>query len=354
MLRPSVCALLALGVPTWAGQGSADAPGLRVDPGPLAAALGAVAEVVEPPALAIAPWPRAPDGAAFAPEEWRAADWQRLGALYKAASAEPAAAAIRAELALAALASGRTEDAWRHGAKLPPSGLAAILPHFLPGAAAAAGPGGVARALPEGVVLRPALPPPTGQGGSPERARVELVGFEIADATVAVVVTVEGDGVELEFRHLGGPPVSFSAVVPCPPRLVMTVEYADWERQEGVGLARPLRLEPGSAPLRLWGRFERRRPAWPGHLPHPLPAQLAAYGLAFHLPEGSDWEAGHGLAGLAQLIGRTTGLPVSQAGPREDGATWPIGIHLVGEVARAEKVADLLGQLERFLLGDER
>ncbi len=325
------------------------------------------AAATHPSALQVAPFPEraAP---AWRPASWSAADWERYGdALLAAADAgsadadftrhdsvgKTAAAPLerppaRAELALAALASDRHADAWAHAAMLAPADLAALLPAFLPGA-----PGG-ARELPSGVVLRPALPPPSGARTHPDRGRAQVQGFTVGGATVDLAITVEGDGVELEFVHRAGPAVEFSAVIPCPPRLAMTVEYVAWELAPGIGEPRAIQLVPGAEPVRLWGRFERAPPRWPGRQPDPLPAQVEHWGFEIVLCDGASHGDSSGLAALAPLITRTSGAharaTTTQLGaPANDGA--PVRIDLCNDAGLHTKVSALLTLLERHTLG---
>jgi len=173
----------------------------------------------------------------------------------------------RARLAHLARLQDRDADAWRHVARIRDGSLArAVLPLLLPGVPAEH----LGReALPEGVLLRPALPPPAdgSQGtlrslvGRP--ARVERIRIE--DTLVSLQVVVEADGVQVDLNHLAGPPVELRVQVPVPPGVRLKILYVNWERVDDPTAPVPLRLDDSEEGRQgvVWGRFLPREPRWP-------------------------------------------------------------------------------------------
>lgn len=351
----SALAAMALSAAPFAAQAPTAEPlEYRFGPGPLAPVLeaalafeggvGWAATHVESPPL------RDWDPLAWSASAWAGVGW--AAATLRDAS-DPGWLAIDHAIRFA-LSSDRDDDAWRHAARHDPGMLAARLAWFLPGVDERLYTGEPLR-LPAGVTLRPALPPPTGLGGVPERRAMELVGFRVGEAKVAMKVSVEGDGIELEFRHLEGPRVEFNAVIPCPPRLAMTVEYANWEEQEGFGLPRKVVLEPGAAPYRLWGRYVPAPPAWPGHAPLELTKQMDLAGFELLVPADTP-EGDDGLPGFAKLVEEVTGRPcpvVRGDPPIERVGPAPVVIDLRSPERRAQKVSALLSLVERHVLGPD-
>ncbi|MHC4375932.1 MAG: hypothetical protein ACYS26_04975 [Planctomycetota bacterium] len=318
--------------------------------GPLLAALLALPVDAEPAACGAPLWPGAEDDPAWdAAEGDLARPWAAWVSAVEGYAAEPRGSAAL-DLAEIALAQGRDEWAWRcfaSGAADQPAQAAALLPRFWPGWNAPAGrtldaPGGGLLALPAGVTLTPALPPPVTD--DPEvllapRA-MDLSGLRIGDTVVNLRLHVRGDGVDFRVEHVSGPGVEFQVVLPYPPGFKAHLEYADWDRQERVGGPLPVRVIPGEEAYRLWGRFRRdgQRPEW--RLPNPLPEQVRQGGLSLALDPRAPGHAR--LAGLAPALERLLELPVAV----DDGAPrngWtPIRVDLLPGPRREAMLRTLL------------
>ncbi|MCA8979845.1 MAG: hypothetical protein KDC14_07450, partial [Planctomycetes bacterium] len=150
------CLLLALALLL-----TVETPPLRLPESPAARSFAGVGAETQPHSLEdlleSAPWlvEHAPASDAV----WSSwAGW--LGAAAHADRVDPAR---RAGLCRVACLQARWEDAWRHFERLGghPDWQAAVAPWLMPGAPLeiAAGPGGRAIAIPDGLLLRPALPP---------------------------------------------------------------------------------------------------------------------------------------------------------------------------------------------------
>lgn len=356
LLPAALCATLA-----WAGDAAAqDSLPLDVAPvrhglfgwpeGPLLDALLALPSDADPAPARAPLWPSTvADPAWTAGPGELARPWAAwVGAVEGYASDPTGSAAL--DLAEIALAQGRDEWAWRcfaRGAAGQPAQAAALLPRFWPGWSPPAGeavdaPGGGLLALPPGVTLTPALPPPVTD--DPEvllapRA-MDLDGLRIGEAVVNLRLHVRGDGVDFRVEHVSGPAVEFQVVLPYPPGFKAHLEYADWDRQERVGGPLPVRAIPGEEPYRLWGRFRRdgQRPEW--RLPQPLPEQVRQGGLSLALDPRAPGHAR--LAGLAPALERLLELPVAV----DDGAPrngWtPIRVDLLPGPRREAMLRALL------------
>jgi hypothetical protein len=215
---------------------------------------------------------------ALAQDAWTSpATWRRFTELLQSESAARAPdAARRAELALLALEQHRWEDAWSRFSECSdsPAVLAALLPHFLPGAAVA--PGGT---LADGAVLFPALPPLAAGGpevprGYVQRRSMRIEGLAVGGARLALRVSVEGEGVEIDVEHLSGDVAKLRVAIPEDPDFAFADEYVDWIRQEKPGVPHEVTLRPGEEAHTLYARFEPRKSEWPTLLPDRVPAQI--------------------------------------------------------------------------------
>lgn len=296
-------------------------------------------------------WPQDSEDPLWTPPEpdALAAPWAAWVNAVEGSCADPEGKAAL-DMAQVALEQGRDERAWRtlaRAAATHPAEAAALLPRFWPGWAPEAGsaldaPGGGLRALPAGATLRPALPPPIDD--DPEillapRA-MDFFGLQIGETLVDLRLHVRGDGVDFRVEHISGPAVEFQVVLPYPPGFRAHLEYADWERADTVGAPLPVRLQPGSEPYRLWGRFRRdtERPEW--RLPDPLPEQVLQAGLSLALdPQDPGYPR---LVGLAPALEQMLGLEVrADDGSPRHGWT-PIRIDLLPGPRREAMLQTLL------------
>lgn len=270
-------------------------PPLRLPESPAARSFAGVGAETEPRALddfvEAAPWlrEREPDPDLV----WASwAEW-----LAGAARAERVDPARRAGLCRVACLQSRWEDAWRHFERLGghPDWQAAVAPWLLPGVPLeiSAGPGGRATAIPDGLLLRPALPPASGAGtasrGAPRIA--ELEGLRIGEAVCDLTLEYEPGGVTLEVFHRSGGSGTLLVDLPLPPDAEVFVDYVDWERQEVKGAPLQLLIEPREEEYTIYRRFQFVRREFPA-TPQPgrLPASLGAHGLDFLVAEAADLE----------------------------------------------------------------
>ena len=279
--------------------------------------------------------------------------------------APDASARAHALLAELALAHGRWDDVWVHAAKLAdaPALLAALGPHVAPGApwSATGGAGGLPGPLPDGILLRPGLPPPNPERplGWPDTRTVVVEGLKIGDALVGFELSLEGDGVQIDLTHRGGGPVTVAVEVPVPYARKLRVVHLDWERiedEDGPIVEGPIEvtLSPDDEePHVIWGRFSIEPPTWGERLPEAVTEQIARDGFRVRTtpddPERAIVDAfAAALGTLFEAPAEVTTEPPPQ-GPdaREDA---PLHIHLAPGPGRAAKLRALVSMAERFVL----
>jgi hypothetical protein len=294
---------------------------------------------------------------ALAADAWKAPEtWARFAALLSAEA--PATAPDpqkRAELAVLAMAQSRWDDAWARFAECAssPPALAALLPRFLPGAPASDA------ALPDGVVLRPALPPHATSPesiprGAIERRAMRVEGVRVGAATLALRVSVEGEGVEIDVEHQGGGDAKLQIAIPADPQYAFADEYVDWFRQEQRGVPHEVVVHAGDEPHTLYARFEPRRPEWPSLVPEKLPAQLDRGTL--WLDPGADTSDRLLLEAVAQALANgPLKIPTRIRGPRAPrDEELGVRIDLSDAAARSRKLAWIAGAVEERALARAR
>ncbi len=289
-------------------------------------------------------------------ERWRAALATAAGATKPEREAAASVPAARAHLALLALAQGRTDDAWRgfEAAADEPEFAAALLPRFLPGIPidASVGAGGLAGALPDGVVLTPATPPHTRavERGRIERRAMRVRGLRVGDAVIGLRVAVEPEGVQIDVEHISGGPARIAVKLPTEPGFALANEYVDWFQVEQRGVAHVVEIRPGDEEHTLYGRFEASEEVPRFALPTAAPATVALGGIAI-LPEP-------GTAGRARaeaLARALAGPPLSWTARVVDEADLASGwavirVDITDPRTSAGKIAALCGAIERFTL----
>lgn len=311
--------LAALAVPVWIGALAAPA-----------VAQGTVRELAGPAGRAWAgvgpETPRARLTAADLPpprEAWEAErpwlEWAELLGLEAEAqkSGRPADGERRARLALIAWSQGRSDDAWDHLAACTaePAWMAAAVPHLAPGVPfelALADGFDRSAPLPDGVHLRPALPP------APVRAAEVLHGrswveprelfiddLAIGAGRVSMRVALEVDGVQVDLKHVGGGAVALWVTLPEPVDFEIQVEYLDWMRRDERGLPIEVRVDADDPEAYVFGRFLPRRLPWSETLPDGGNAQLERHGIELVLAPGTGTSAR--LAGFAAALRRLFG-----------------------------------------------
>lgn len=236
------------------------------------------------------------------------------------------AAAVLARLALA---DRRAPDAFQWAALFgaeDPAALAGTLPYVFPGVPVETelGPGGRPPALPDGVHLRPALPPADGPAdfdGVVWRSATAR-GLRIEDTTFDLLVKIDGSGVVLEITNIVGPPVKAVVQVPAPAGHRLRSMYVDWEIQtppEGEDerttfdwSQHPIeielrRLDPkdDQEVYTLFGRIAPMAIKVPRIPDGEVPAVVREGGLELRVDprDGRPWDA------IAEAFGQASGLP---------------------------------------------
>jgi len=233
------------------------------------------------------------------PETWCA--WARLVQLARTPLDRDAQAARR-WLARLALQQGRWRDAWAHfehaGSK------SELMLSFLPGiappgeAGAETGDG----ALPDGVLLTPAPPPPSADvlPGFVDVREAWVRGLRVGDAVLDMRIAIEPEGVQVDLEHVAGGTARLAVRLPEPEGLELRVTYVDWLRQDDVGLPLEVVVRPGDEPHSLYGRFLGRDLAWPTGTLERAPAAIRVGGLA--LVVDSDEPEHERLAGVCRAL----------------------------------------------------
>ena len=300
------------------------------------------------------PWLRDPES----PTE-RAAAWRGWGALLTAESerseSEPEA---RAALALHALRDARWQDAWAHLERLGgfPEWSAGVLPALLPGAPidSASGSGGRPGPLPDGVLLRPAVPPlaPPGDPRAHEPRIATVRGLQVGEATLDLKVTLDGSGIEVDLLHTGGGPATVRVLLPEPEGLEIRVEYIDWMRQDVQRQPLLVELLPGEEEHNLFGRFAPRRVPLPGSPTDRLPRALVEGGL------WTEWAGAEllrpELLAAAEVLPEVLGVPggLVTPGAMPSAAPWEATVlHVPSEADAARRfLARIASRLEAWVL----
>lgn len=346
----------------WAlAASAADSPPVELPDGPAAVAWAGVGAETEPAPIG-GDWlvERARDaGGTGEPVTDRWLAWASWLAAEAAAgrAGEDADPRRRAALALVALEQRRWNDAWHHFARLSahPELAAGLMPRCLPGVPAGAGvlPGGLPAPLADGVVLRPAPPPPpAGPARLGETRRAAAHGLRIGTAWVDMAVLVEPAGVEITLTHVGGGPARFAVRLPQPAGRRIGIEYADWFRQDTLGEPLAVELVPGCEPVTLFGRFvpfDRDLPASPGA---DLPAGLKGGGLWIEVGgacEALRLEAGAAAAAVGELLA----IPAGLRDPRSVPAAGPFSgtvVHLADPARARSVLAALASAAEAHVL----
>lgn len=339
-------ALLAqIGAPTVTPRGGS----VSLPPGRIAELLEAV-DLDGPRASLTLRWP---DWADRGPGGWGGeAPWRRWVELVRAeaAAAEPDPGR-RAELAALARAQGRDADAWRHllACRADPKVVAALFPLFLPGVPAdvlAAG-----EPWPEGVLLRPALPPTDDPRGGLRVLRglsLEHAGFRVGEARVSLALRVDGDGCGVTLRHLSGPTVPVRARPPMPHGVDPGLLFVDWERTDPGADVPALTLTGEQPEHSVWITFHRPNSRWPAPL-DPRPGLGRELVVVVPVEEPALRRSAEALGELLEMPVRVVpGRPVAGEGPE------PLVLSFDEPEGRERKWIAMLGQAEDFVLGPGR
>jgi hypothetical protein len=325
-------------------QDGPSAPRIELPRGPAAEVAASLDPGVMP-----APLPRVEDDPWSRPATWKR--WAEiLERVSRAGQPEPGA---EAELAQLALAQGRYEDAWERFAACAgaPEIAAGLLPLLIPGARA--GP------IEEGAVLRPALPPPSGPEaraagalrGGVDRRVMSIEGMRVGSAVLAMKISVEVEGVQIDVVHRSGGPVKLSIAIPRDTRFGFSDEYVDWYRAEVKGVPHELAIAPGDDEHTLYARFEPRAPEWPTQIPESVPAQIRSGGLRID-PGDSRADLALFAAIAESFASGPLRLPATvRASGGGEGSFTGITLDLSDLSLRARKLAWIVGAVEQRSLG---
>lgn len=320
---------------------------ITLPPGPVAELLARVADT---PAQALhSPWPKWEDRSS---NGWGGEPaWRRWVELVRAESpplaSEPAR---RAELAELALLQGRDADAWAHLlACADELGLvASLLPLFSPGVPPEnAG----ADVLPDGVLLRPALPPSAvPRAGLRWLActRIEHHGFVVGEARCSLSVSVDRDGLEVALRHLGGGPARVRVLPPLPRGIDAGLVFADWEKRPGNQGPVEFELDSEANEHTLWLTFHPRRERWPDPQLETLRRLTPGREIRVVSARADEPHLARFAEALGELFGARSAL-------RPDSAPTPVGLeplvmHFDSGAVAERKLCDLIGLAESFAL----
>jgi hypothetical protein len=329
-----------------------ETPPLRLPESPAARSFAGVGPATVPHSLdefrAATPWlaERRP-----APESvWTSwAAW--VGAEAAAGKVDPAR---RAGLCFIACTQSRWEDAWRHFERLGghPRWQAAVAPWLLPGAPLEidAGPGGLAMPIPDGLLLRPALPPaPRVEESGRLAPRVaHLDGLQIGEAVCDLVLEVEAGGVTLEVFHRSGGSGTLLVDLPLPPDAEVFVDYVDWDRQDVQGLPLELLIEPREEEYTIYRRFKFARSEFPASpSAGVLPAAIRLHGLDFLVADAAQLAE---VRTLGEACAALLELPVRVRLAADVDEVSGTAVHFAAGAATTVQSARIASALEAFLL----
>ena len=339
---------------------AAGAQELTLPPGPADRAWAGVGPETEPARMGVEDLPAAPERWSEL-EPWQA--WARavLAESEARSRGRPADGRRRARLAWMAWQQGRSDDAWEHLAACTaePGWMAAAVPYLAPGvpldllAVGGASPGAV---LPEGLILRPALPPPPGPAaevvhglGRLDPREMRIDGLRVGGATLSMRVALEPDGVQVDVTHVQGEPVTIWVELPEPPDFTIQVEYLDWFRRDTVREPVELFLSADDPAHHVFGRLRPNALTWSETLPSGLSPRLTRHGL--RLAAGADDPRLGELRGFAAALSLLAGCPAEVVAPTpgEAHVPWPgITLRLFDDGQRERKLAGLISLAERF------
>lgn len=300
---------------------------------------------------------------------WRTAKtwdvWSRLMLLE--AKADTHDVRRQAGLALLALAQERWDDAWLHfdACDTSKEWMTALLPSFLPGVPAGTrwSASVLPPPLPSGIELRPSLPPPSDKAG-PGRIDVramKIEGFVVGEATLAMRVSVEVEGVQIDIDHRSGGAARLSIVIPEPAEYEIANEYVDWSVQTTHHEPLPLEIKPGDETHTIYGRFQPRPLSHPTRASERVPAQVEHGTVWLLVPDEAVDRAyfdaiAESLKRLPlRLDCRLRTEPLEVAPPRgDDPRSSGVTVDLRSAEERDDKLAWLVSSLERILLAPDR
>jgi len=125
--------------------------------------------------------------------------------------------------------------------------------------------------------------------------------FAVGEARADLRVLLEpGSGVQIDLRHLGGPPLALAVRIPVPHDAALARVYLDWDELEETGGAVRVSLSAEHPEISLWAELVPHRAAFSKTLPAALPAGFAGSGIRLAAGASQRWK--HLTAALARLL----------------------------------------------------
>jgi hypothetical protein len=300
------------------------------------------------------------------PDPWHSAKHWEVWATMVRAESHPGAPDLqaRAFLALMALEQQRWDDAWGHFSACGASRewMSALLPCFCPGVSTneieVHGP--LPPPLPDAVVLRPSLPPPSEHlaPGRIDARAMKVDGFKVGAATLAMSVALEPEGVEIDVEHRGGGAAKLSIVIPAPSDWDIGNEYVDWVVQPTHHAPLEIAIDASDPTRTLYGRFKPRELAHPTRVPDAAPAQIENGTLWLVIaPDSADAALYEGIAKSLGRLGLHLACAVSTSPvPHAVDAEHPCAtfVDLRAPDTRDEKLAWIVSAIEHVLLAPDK
>lgn len=260
----------------------------------------------------------------------------------------------RAGLLSMAIDQARWTDAWAHFERLgaAPPWAAAVLPRLLPGVPAShpVTAGGLPEPLPDGVLLRPAIPPriPDDPPYSLRPRRSAFSGLRVGESIVDFAISIEPSGVQVDLTLVSGPAVVVQVVLPEPPGQEIRIEYIDWMRQDEPRLPMRVELLPDGETHNLFGRFAQRSALFPAAPSGALPQSLERGGLWFEAPPDAEMRAE--FAWVARALAGAFSLPggLLPASGRAASGSWNGTVVHAGEDPRRTLI-QVISLAEQFV-----
>lgn len=189
-----------------------------------------------------------------------------------------------------------------------------MLPLFVPGVASAeldaAESEGELRVL-EFATLTVRLPPLPGPAaerplgtGRLQRREMKVLGLRIGAAQVDMKVSIEPEGVQVDFENVRGSPARCRVVLPEPLDFELASSYLDWERLEQARAPIEVALTPDAPPVSLYGRLAPRFVRWPSARPTSLEERTRRHGFVLVCAPNAGSRAR--VCGFAAALGELT------------------------------------------------
>lgn len=322
---------------------------VSLPPGPVATVLATLEADVAPLPLG-EPWPAWSDRSAAGWGGERA--WRRWVELVRAeARASVPSPARRAELAVLARLQGRDGDGWAHflACAPEPGRLVTLLALFSPGVPQESA--GRTDPLPDGVVLRPALPPSEDpRAGLRHLAglKIERREFLVGAARCSLSVSVDRDGLEVALRHLAGGPARVRVVAPVPRGIDPGLLFADWEKRPGEHGPLEFLLDSEANEHSLWLTFHPPDERWPSPRIETLTRPAPGRELRVVSPRGDEPHLRAFAEALGELLETPATLQARDAAPAQ--GLEPLTLRFDGGPADERKWTELIGMAEALLL----